>query len=112
MPVGGYKAVSSAQGFGGGHIDPVVQKDLLEILCRLGIVDDQPRIAIVASTESRPILAADDHDLRIDDDALVVDMRLDAQMLDGVDGGVLQSLDPHMVLKFTGDQSDIHPGID
>ena len=68
------RRISSAQDFCGSHIDPVVQKDLFEITCGVGIVDDQPRIAIVASTQSRPILAADDHDLGIDDDAFVVDV--------------------------------------
>jgi hypothetical protein len=73
-------AVSSAQDFRGSHIDPVVQKDLLEILRCLRVVDDQARIAVVSGAVRRPILAADDHDLGIDDDALVVDMRLDTQL--------------------------------
>jgi len=57
-----------------------VQKDLLEILRCLRVVDDQARIAVVSGAVRRPILAADDHDLGIDDDALVVDMRLDTQL--------------------------------
>jgi hypothetical protein len=37
----------------------------------------RPASRVVSSAVRRPILAADDHDLGIDDDTLVVNMRLD-----------------------------------
>jgi hypothetical protein len=68
-----------------------MEKDRLQILRRLRVIDDEASIPIAARTLRRPVLAADECDAGIDDDAFVVNTLLNAKTIDGVDACLLQS---------------------
>src|SRR3954454_12249477 len=102
----------SAKSLRCSHVHPVMQEDFLEILRCIGIVDDDAGIAILPGAEGGPVLTADYHDIGIDDHALVVHVRLNAQVLYGIHSSILQPLDPHVVLPLAGDQPDVDAGID
>lgn len=86
------------------HLGPVVNENLLPVFRCILVIDDEGGVAVANDAVTGPVLAADGDDLRIDNNALVVDVGLNARVRK-VDPGALQQLELVDGLVLTHDQA-------
>ncbi len=84
---------------------------MLKVLRRRCVVDDHAGVAVVERPVCRPVLAANEDGLPVDDDALVVHVRLYLNVVDDVYAHALQLLEITGGLVLAHDDPHVDTGV-